>query len=202
MAQKYKRRNIFIKKDFQGKLILGYFLFVTGGCLFFLFLLGLFSADTLTLSYNNHDLQLGQTPIMLVKQTLAAHWVFIVTGSAFLVVAAMLITHRIAGPLFRLEKALDSMLNGRLDDTIYLRTNDEGKDIARKINDFNADLSLTVKNLQGNADAITSLLEQARLKTQSLGQDQQDELQAIYWNIDEKNKRIKAICSAYTLKDV
>lgn len=202
MAQKYKRRNIFIKKDFQGKLILGYFLFVSGGCLFFLFLLGLFSADTLTISYNNHDLQLGQTPMMLIKSTLAAHWVFIVIGSAFLVVAAMLITHRIAGPLFRLEKALDNMLKGKLDDTIYLRTNDEGKDIAKKINDFNSDLSLTVKNLQGNAEAIASLLEQARLKTQKLDQKQQEELQAIYWNIDEKNKKIKAICSVYTLKDV
>ncbi len=202
MAQKHKRRNIFIKKDFQGKLILGYFLFVGGGCLIFLFILGLFSADTLTLSYINHDLQLGQTPIMLLKKTLAANWVFIVIGSAFLVVAGMLITHRIAGPLFRLEKALDNMLKGKLNDTIYLRTNDEGKDIAKKINDFNADLSLTVKNLQGNTEAIASLLEQARLKAQSLDKEQQEELQVIYWNIEEKNKKIKAICSAYTLKDV
>ena len=202
MAQKHKRRNFFIKKDFQGKLILGYFLFVTGGCLFFLFLLGLFSADTLSISYNNHDLQFGQTPILLLKKILAAHWVFIVVGSAFLVVAAMLITHRIAGPLFRLEKALDNMLSGKLDDTIYLRTHDEGKDLAKKINDFNSDLSLAVKNLQGNAEAIASLLEQARLKTQNLGQEQLEELQGIYWGIDEKNKRIKAICSAYTLKDV
>ncbi len=202
MAQKYKRRNIFIKKDFQGKLILGYFLFVAGGCLIFLFILGLFSADTLTLSYNNHDLQLGQTPMMLLKKTLAANWVFIVIGSSFLVVAAMLITHRIAGPLFRLEKALDNMLKGKLDDTIYLRTNDEGKDIAKKINDFNTDLSMAVKNLQGNTEAIASLLEQARLKAQSFNQEQHEELQAIYWNIEEKNKRIQAICSTYTLKDV
>ncbi len=202
MAQKYKRRNFFIKKDFQGKLILGYFLFVTGGCLFFLFLLGLFSADTLTISYNNHDLQLGQTPIMLIRETLAAHWVFIVLGGAFLVAAAMLLTHRIAGPLFRLERTLDNMLKGKLDDTIYLRINDEGKDLAKKINDFNSELSLAVKNLQGNADAIAGLLELAREKTENLGHGQQEELQGIYWNIDEKNKRIKAICSSYTLKDV
>ncbi len=202
MAQKHKRSNYFIKKDFQGKLILGYFLFVSGGCLFFLFLLGLFSADTLTISYNNHDLQLGQTPIMLLKETLAAHWVFIVIGGALLVAAAMLITHRIAGPLFRLEKALDNMLKGKLDDTIYLRTNDEGKDLAKKINDFNMELSQVVKNLQSNAEAIASLLDQARFKTQSLSPEQQEELHGLYWNIDEKNKRIKAICSAYTLKDV
>ncbi|MDK9708660.1 MAG: methyl-accepting chemotaxis protein [Desulforhopalus sp.] len=202
MAQPYKRRNFFIKKDFQGKLILGYFLFVTAGCLFFLFLLGLFSADSLTILYDNHDLQLGNTPIMLLKKTLAAHWVFIVVGSALLVVAAMFLTHRIAGPLFRLEKTLDSMLKGKLDDTIFLRTNDEGKDLAKKINEFNANLSLSVKNLQTNSDAIVELLEQARLKAQSLTQEQQEELQIIFWNIEEKNKRIKAVCSSYTLKDV
>lgn len=202
MAQLYKRRNFFIKKDFQGKLILGYFLFVTAGCLFFLFLLGLFSADSLTILYDNHDLQLGNTPIMLLKKTLTAHWVFIVVGSALLVVAAMFLTHRIAGPLFRLEKTLDSMLKGKLDDTIFLRTNDEGKDLAKKLNDFNANLSLSVKNLHANADAVADLLEQARLKTQSLTEEQQEEFQVIFWNIEEKNKRIKAVCSSYTLKDV
>lgn len=202
MALPYKRRNFFIKKDFQGKLILGYFLFVTAGCLFFLFLLGLFSADSLTILYDNHDLQLGNTPIMLLKKTLTAHWIFIVVGSALLVVAAMFLTHRIAGPLFRLEKTLDSMLKGKLDDTIFLRTNDEGKDLAKKINEFNANLSQSVKNLQANTDAVADLLEQARLKTQSLTQEQQEELQIIFWNIEEKNKRIKAVCSSYTLKDV
>ncbi len=202
MTPKHKRRNFFIKKDFQGKLILGYFLFVTGGCLFFVFLLGLFSADTLTISYNNHDLQLGQTPLMLLKNTLAAHWVFLVIGGAFLVVASMFITHRIAGPLFRLERALDNMLRGKLDDTIYLRTNDEGKDLAKKLNDFNLDLSQSVKNLQANAEAISNLLELARLKSETPNPEQKEELQSIYWNIDEKNKRIKAICSGFTLKDV
>jgi methyl-accepting chemotaxis protein len=202
MAQKHKRRNFFIKKDFQGKLILGYFLFVTGGCLFFVILLGLFSADTLTIAYSNHDLQFGQTPIMLLKKTLAAHWVFIVVGSAVLVIAAMFLTHRIAGPLFRFERALENMLNRNLNDTIFLRSHDEGKDLAKKINAFNSELSQVVKNVQGHTEAITDLLELARLKTLSLGQEQQEELQGILWNIDEKNKRIKAVCETYTLKDV
>lgn len=67
MAKLFKRRNFFINKNFQGKLIFAAFLLVSGGCLFFIFLFALFSADTLTLSYSNHDLQLGQTPVMLLK---------------------------------------------------------------------------------------------------------------------------------------
>lgn len=201
MAQPYKRRNFFIKKDFQGKLILASFLLVTGGCLFFVFLFALFSADTLTLSYSNHDLQLGQTPVMLLKQALAAHWVFIVVGSAFLVAAVMLITHRIAGPMFRLEKALDNMLQGRLDDTIYLRSKDEGKDLAHKINNFNLQLSTNLRTLQTNGEAMAALIEQATSRCQALEGEQDLELRSILWSLEEKNKKNQAICGAYTLKD-
>lgn len=202
MAQHYKRRNIFIKRDFQGKLILGYFLFAAGGCLLFIFLFSLFSADTLTISYNNHDLQLGQTPIVLFKKILTAHWIFLVIGSIVLVITAMFLTHRIAGPLFRFEKALDNMLKRRLDDTIFLRSKDEGKELAIKINTFNKDLSLSLKNIQAHSEAISELLEQARTKTSSISPELQDDLHSLYWSLDEKNKKIKAIYSSYTLNDV
>lgn len=201
MAQTYKRRNFFIKKDFQGKLILASFLLVTGGCLFFVFLFALFSADTLTLSYSNQNLQLGQTPVMLLKQALAAHWVFIVVGSAFLVAAVMLITHRIAGPMFRLEKALDNMLQGRLNDTIYLRSKDEGKDLAHKINNFNLHLSTNLRSLQANGEAMAALIEQAKSQSQALEGEQHLQMQSILWSLEEKNKKNQAICGVYTLKD-
>ncbi len=199
--RQYKRRKFFIKKDFQGKLILGYFLFVTGGCLFFIILLGLFSADTLSISYHNYNLQLGQTPIVLLKKILAAHWFFIVFGTVVLVLLAMLITHRIAGPMFRFEKTLDKMLDRNLDDPIYLRTKDEGKELANKINDFNVDLSQTLKNLQRHSDAMSTLLRQARIKSKDYPTRQKEDINSLFWSMEEKNRRIQAICSSYTLKD-
>lgn len=199
MASHSKRRNFFIKKDFQGKLILGYFLFVAGGCLLFIFLFSLFSADTLTIAYANHDLQLGQTPIILFKKILTAHWIFLVVGSIILVITAMLLTHRIAGPLFRFERAFDNMLQRRLNDTIVLRSKDEGKELAVKINAFNEDLSLTLKNVQAHAGAIAELLEQAKTRTSNLSPELQDDLHSLYWSLDEQNKKIQAICSSYTL---
>lgn len=201
MAQHYKRRNIFIKKDFQGKLILGYFLFAAGGCLLFIFLFSVFSADTLTIAYADHDLQLGQTPIVLFKKILTAHWIFLVVGSIILVITAMFLTHRIAGPLFRFEKTLDNMLQKRLDDTISLRSKDEGKELAGKINAFNEDLSRTLKNVQVHSEAISALLEQARTKTGSLSPELRDDLHSLYWSLDEQNRKIKAIYSSYTLHD-
>lgn len=199
--KKYKRRNFFIKKDFQGKLILGYFLFVAGGCLFFIFLLAVFSADTLSVSYNNYDLQLEQTTSLLAKNILTSHWVFIIFGTAILVLAAMLVTHRIAGPMYRFEKTLDNMLKRKLDKTICLRSKDEGKELATKINSFNADLSQTIKKLKNHSDALDGLLKQAQIKSRDLSPRQKEEINSLYWSMEEKNKRIRAICSSYALKD-
>ncbi|WP_457578091.1 methyl-accepting chemotaxis protein [Desulfomarina sp.] len=201
MTKQYKRRNIFIKKELQGKLIFGYFLFVTGGCLFFIILLGYFSADTLTISYTNSDLQLGRTPFMLLKSILTAHWIFIVLGAIFITIAAMLITHRIAGPLFRFEKTLAKMLNRDLSDVIHLRYRDEGKELARQINTFNRDLSETIKKLTIHTEAIKTLLKQADTESSTLPEDHKKNMKAILWNIEENNKKIQSICSSYTLRD-
>ena len=199
MEKSYKRRNFFIKKDFQGKLILGYFLFVMGGCLLFIILLGIISADTLTISYNNHDIQMGQTPIMLLKNVIAANWIFLIIGGSLLILAAMLITHRIAGPLFRFEKALDNMAAGNLNDVIHLREHDEGKDLAEKINVFNLGLSQKLRSIAMETEKISDLLGQA---TSRMGQaEQSDELRESYRKMGETTVKIREACASFTLRD-
>lgn len=199
MATGYKRRNIFIKKDFQGKLILSSFLFVCGGCLLFIVLLGFFSADTLTISYANHDLRFGQTPFMLIKQVLTANWILIVIGGTFLVIASMVLSHRIAGPLYRFEKALDSMLTGRLDETIHLRSKDEGQELAAKINRFNSTLSQSLRTMQLSSTALETLIEQA--SALDLPEEQRESLAGLCWLMREHSRKIKHVCRDYTFKD-
>ena len=162
MAGSYKRKtkNFFIKKDLQGKMILAVFLSVVVGCLLFILLLGIFSADTMTISYSNNDIQVGNTPWMLLKSAVAANWIFLVIGGTCLVLAAIVRTHRIAGPLFRFEKALTLMNEGDLTDTIYLRGKDEGKELADKINQFNLQLSDRLKSMNRHAKATSDLLAQ------------------------------------------
>ena len=195
----HKRKNIFIKQEFQGKMILGYFLFVMGGCLLFIVLLGLFSSDSLTISYTNNDLQFGQTPFMLIKKALAAHGILLVIGGTLLVFAAMFITHRIAGPLYRFEKALDSMNTGDLTDTIYLREHDEGKELAKKINTFNSSLSNSLRSIKGNSIALSELFIQLEDSVQP--KHDQDRLHSLLWALQEHNRKITAVCDTFLTKD-
>ena len=199
--KKILRSNFFIKKAFQGKLILGYFLFVIFGCLFLIFLFSLFSADTLSIIYRNNDLQLGQTSIMLLKKIIAAHWAAISFGLVILFIAAMLVTHRIAGPMYRFEKVLDNMLAKDLSDKIQLRRKDEGKELANKINFFNTDLSRTLKQITCQSKALEEIISKAKEQLRSLPPDAQDDLRWLYWSMEDKNKKINALSGAYKLKD-
>ncbi len=201
MARQNKRRKFFIKKNLQGKLVFGFFLFVTGGSLFFLVLLGTFSADTLTISYSNQEVQSGQSTLLLLKNILTAHWVFIFSGIIFIGIASLLLSHRIAGPMFRFEVALDNMLDKDLSDTIYLRSQDEGKELATKINAFNQEISTTLKTINSYSKAIASLLERAETKSANVPEKQLQELKSIYWNLKENNKKIGAASNSYTLRD-
>jgi methyl-accepting chemotaxis protein len=199
MEKSYKRRNIFIKKDLQGKMILSCFLLVTGGGLMFIVLFGFFSADTLTISYSKQGLQMGQTPMMLIKQVLTANWILIAIGGAALVIASMLLSHRIAGPLFRIEKALDRMRAGHLNDTIRLRAKDEGKDLALKLNEFNLQLSQSLRTIKNCSTALQTLIDQtAEL---DLPMENKDHIASICWAMQEHNRKVINACEAYELKD-
>ncbi len=199
MEKKYKRRKFFIKKDFQGKLILSCFLFVTGGGLLFNVLLGLLSADSLTISYNNQDLQLGQTPFMLLKQVLTANWLLIFIGGGFVMLASLLLSHRIAGPLFRFESTLDNMKKGYLGNTIHLRDKDQGKELAQKINDFSSQLSDSFSAISQNADALQILIDQA--SALDLPEVEKEQLAGLCWSMQEHNRKIINNCNFYCPKD-
>jgi methyl-accepting chemotaxis protein len=195
----FKRRNYFIKKNLQGKMIVGYFLFMVGGCFLFTCILAALSADTLTVIYQNNDIQMGQTPLMLIRQVLAAHWILIVAGGGFLVIATMFITHRVAGPLYRIEMTVRNMSSGRLSDVIHLRKTDEGKEIVEHLNDFNKELSKKMQRIDVCAHNIESLLSQCSVLNSS--GNAHDEVTLIHKGIAGQTDIIRKIVSTFQLLD-
>lgn len=193
----YKRRNYFIKKNFQGKLILGYFLVMLAGCFIFALALTWMSSESITVVYSNNDLQIGQTPFMLMKQLILANWFVVVIGGAIVVFVATRITHRLAGPMFNLERSLDKMIDGKLDTVIYLRKKDEGKELAAKINQFNAELSASVMQVSKRSQDIEVLL--SICSSLPAGATKEKELDSIHASILKQTKAIGKIVDRYSL---
>ena len=186
----HKRRIIFIKRALQARLLLGYFFFVISGGVFFIILMGFFTTKSMTISYSANDLEMVQTPLALLKQSIASEWPYLLLGCLIMVIAAIRVTHRVAGPLYRFEQTLDNMLSGDLGDSISLRSKDEGKELASKINSFNKELSGTLNKVRSESGAIKELLIQARIIAEQFPKEEGLELQSILWSIDEKNKKI------------
>lgn len=196
---KIKRRNYFIKKDFQGKLILGLFLFVVGSIITFVIILSMFSSDSMTISYRDSNLELGQTPVMLLKYALAANWVFIIFGGSLLVLAALMISHRIAGPQFHFEETIKKMINGNLNHTIHLRKHDEGETLAGQINTLNKQLSEKIGNIDQHSrsiDELINLLDKEKINTSIIDME---ELMVKCHSIRKHNNAIREITTSFTL---
>ncbi len=151
---KYKRRNFFINKEFQGRMIFNYFLLVVVGSSFFIGMITFFSSNTLSIVYDNYHLELGITPEILLDKFFSAQWFFIMIGGGAVIIITLFLTHRIAGPFYRFEITLDEMINGDLSQKIHLREKDEGKELAGKINQFNSKLSDKVAIIKSYKNSI------------------------------------------------
>ncbi|MCP3891951.1 MAG: methyl-accepting chemotaxis protein [Desulfobulbaceae bacterium] len=188
-----KRKHYFINRKLQGRLIAGYFLFVICGCLFFILLLGLFSSDSCEIG----GTAIVHNPVDQIRLIISSHLGLLAAGALTLLVCAISVTHRIAGPLFRFEKTLSNMEAGHLHDIISLRSKDEGQELAQKINSFNRTLSQNLTHVQNHSIAMTDLIAQVKMTSQNMPQEKRDEFNSLLWSLEEKNKKIGAICAYY-----
>lgn len=201
MKQKmaYKRRNYFINKEFQGRYIFNYFVLAILGSFLFVGVFSFFSSNTLSIVYENYHLQLGVTPEILLKKILSTQWLIILMGGLVVVIATLILTHRIAGPFYRFEKSLDEMIDGNISNKIVLRKKDEGKPLAQKINAFNYILSdklVIMENFNSDIAAAVSRIEEMLEK----GDIDNDEIKSLLAGIDDSRKNIDTLIKDYTFE--
>ncbi len=173
MGKTWRRRNYFIKRELQGRYIFSFFLFVILGSIIFSLIFSMLSADTLTIVYKNYDLQIGKTPLILLREILGAQWIFIATAGLAVVVASMFLTHRFAGPMYRFERSVEEMVKGNFDFRIHLRKKDEGKELAEGINQLIGMISSDVKEMRRLADQIEARLAEACISDSDRKEDKE-----------------------------
>ncbi len=72
--------------------------------------------------------------------------------------ASIFITHKMAGPVYRIKKILAEIYEGNLDITIRLRKKDDLKDLAEGLNLVIGDMRGAVESLQGNEETMSSCI--------------------------------------------
>ncbi|MBU1061906.1 MAG: methyl-accepting chemotaxis protein [Candidatus Omnitrophica bacterium] len=159
----FRRRRYIIKKGFQlryigiifavallSSMVTGYTVFTTGWSLL---------GEKLANVYPQGRLLgvLQTTNLTLVKNLLLS--------SPLIFILGLLFSHKIAGPIFRIEKTLDDIAKGNLALRVRLRRGDELGDLADIINAMIEKLNNTVKldkmvssKIQKDLDAIRKII--------------------------------------------
>jgi len=157
------------------------------------------SANTLTIVYENYNLKIGKTPLILLKEILRTHWIFIITAGLGVVVVSMFLTHRFAGPMYRFEKSFEEMIKGNFNFQVRLREKDEGKELAEMMNQFISMISLNVKEMRHLIDEINRNLTDASTSVSKIEQGKEAAIK-----LDKANaltRRLRDILYTFKIKN-
>lgn len=136
---------------------------------------------------------------VVIKQLPAANWPLSFLGGMIIIVAILLLSHRIVGPMGRFESTLEAMQQGHLDKTLQLRQKDEGMPLALKINDFNSQLAQSFHTIGQNSKALHILIDQ--VAALDLPEQEKERLAGICWAMQEHNRRIRSTCNYFNGKE-
>lgn len=132
MRMLFRRRRYLVEKKFQ--------LRFAGMILLFMFAVALFCS--LTIYYNTWML-LGEKLanvypqgrlVGILKQANFVLFMRLLLITPLVGILAIVLSHRIAGPIFRIKKTLDEVTKGDYSKRLHLRNTDELKDVAESIN--------------------------------------------------------------------
>jgi methyl-accepting chemotaxis protein len=173
------RRQYFVQKDFQFKFILKFCLVLLIGIIISTGLLFLFSKNTLTSSFDQSKLVIKNTAFAILPSVLLSNLITLALITLATIVVTLLISHKIAGPLFRFQKELTQIGEGNLTQVISLRKKDQITSIADNLNQMRTNLHekiLTIKEEVENIiesastkDVPPDLIEQLKLLDQKIG---------------------------------
>lgn len=187
-----KRRNYFIEKKFQTKYVLLTMLMLLTYT--FLFVVIIFAPYMLTLYFDYPLAEKADAArvILLLHGTI---WPWIGGVILFFGAISIFVSHKVAGPLFRLKNSLTQITQGDLNVAVKLRRWDDLKDLADHVNTLTEELRTFVMTLRNDyallSDYILELEREIEVKvlTEESGREIIRKVQESRKNIEEALKK-------------
>jgi methyl-accepting chemotaxis protein len=128
-----RRRNYFIEKSFQTKFILKFCTLVVLGGLATIGILYYMGMRSTTVAIVNSSVVVKSTADFLLPILIQTAVIVMVMVGIATILVTLFVSHKIAGPMFRLKKAMHAVGEGDLSE-IKLRELDQLQDIAQSFN--------------------------------------------------------------------
>ena len=129
-----KRRQYYIKKDFQARFIVKFVIILVAGGILSVGLTFLNTQDTLTAVYANSKLTIQNTSLAIMPSVVFTMLITTLVLGLVVVAVTLLVSHKIAGPMFRFEKDIQRIASGDLQSRIQIRKGDQFQELAVCLN--------------------------------------------------------------------
>ncbi len=132
----YRRSTYFIEKRFQANFILKFCAVVAAGGLLTIGILYVLALRSTTVSIVDSRVAVKSTADFLLPVLIQTVVVVVVLTSAAAIAVTLFVSHRIAGPLYRLKKKLKELEEGDLSGDFRIRHLDQLQDVAESFNEM------------------------------------------------------------------
>jgi methyl-accepting chemotaxis protein len=156
-----RRRNYYIKKEFQRNFILKFCALVAVGSLISGLIIYAMSRATLTTTFENSRLAIKSTADFILPAVLLSSALVIILIGIATTIVALFTSHKIAGPLYRMDKDVQEVATGNLKMRFNLRAGDELKALAVSLDIMAHNLREAIGGIKSSVGELESLMKQA-----------------------------------------
>lgn len=158
--KEHARRIHFIDKGFQGKFILKFCLIVILGSIITMALLYFFSSKATTVRFENTEAVVRSTKDFILPILIQTVVITTILMGLFTILLTLLISHKIAGPLYRFRKEIELIGNGDLRSEFKIRKDDQIKNLADVINKVKMKLKNIISKDKDNIEELEKLVSE------------------------------------------
>lgn len=151
---KFKRRQYFIQKEFQFRFILKFCIVLFVGIVISTGLLFLLSKGTLTSSFEQSRLVVKKTAFAILPSVFLSNLITLALITLAAIAVTLLVSHKLAGPLFRFQKELDQIAAGDLTKAVKLREKDQITAMAESLDKMRVSLQSKIVAIKKDVEKI------------------------------------------------
>lgn len=179
----YKRRTYFIKKDFQTKFILQFSSILLIGAAISTLILLILCRGTLISSFHGSRLTIENTCTAILPNIILSNLITLALISLVTIAFTLFVSHKIAGPLFRLEQEVKEIGEGDLTRKVTLRAKDQITPLADGLTGMTVRLNRKVLKIR---TGVERLIKSASEK--NAPQELIDDLNSLHKKIEDSFK--------------
>lgn len=155
------RRKVFIKKRFQADFAVKFLVLIALEAVLAIGLFVYLSRGTLITGFTGSEVVVARTDEYFLPTLLLTNLVVIGVTALVGFVVLLLVSHKIAGPLWRFERSLEELEGGNLEHRFNLRSRDQMHELAARMNEVCGVMDDKVSEIQARVRTLDSVLQGA-----------------------------------------